>query len=111
MSDEFELPAELQPPMANGEVVFEAPWQSRVFGMAVALSEQGCFSWAEFQQQLIHFVGVWDKQSDPSTYKYFEHFSNALMATLQNKEMLDSKELEGLVEVLRERPHGHDHDH
>ena len=28
-------------PRKNGELVFEEPWQGRVFGMAVALSEQG----------------------------------------------------------------------
>ena len=27
------------PPRSNGELVFEAPWESRSFGMAVALSE------------------------------------------------------------------------
>ena len=39
--------------MANGEVVFDAPWQSRVFGMARALCEQGLFTWDEFREQLI----------------------------------------------------------
>ena len=29
------------PPRSNGELVFEAPWESRSFGMAVALSEPG----------------------------------------------------------------------
>ena len=28
-------------PRKNGELVFEEPWQGRVFGMAVALHEQG----------------------------------------------------------------------
>ena len=29
------------PPRANGELVFEAPWESRAFGVAVALHESG----------------------------------------------------------------------
>ena len=44
-SQELPLPENLQPPMANGEVIFDAPWQGRVFAMAVALSEQGVFVW------------------------------------------------------------------
>ena len=45
MTAQFELPENLQPPMQNGEVVFEAPWQSRVFSMAVSLSEAKVFHW------------------------------------------------------------------
>ena len=32
-------------PRSNGELVFDAPWQSRAFGMAVSLSRAGYFSW------------------------------------------------------------------
>ena len=41
------------PPRRNGELVFEAPWESRAFGMAVALCEQGLFEWEEFRRCLI----------------------------------------------------------
>ncbi len=107
--------------MANGEIVFEAPWQSRVFGIAVALSEQGHFSWAEFQQQLIRVIRTWDDEQDEkrhdtwdertrqSEYHYFDHFSAALSAILRSKGMLVEQELDALVAAYRERPHGHDH--
>ena len=32
-------------PRKNGELVFEAPWEARAFGLAVALSEAGQFPW------------------------------------------------------------------
>ena len=47
MSEEIDLPEKLQPPMANGELVFDEPWQGRLFGMAVALTEAGVIDWAD----------------------------------------------------------------
>ena len=52
--DEFLLEAVLEPPMANGEVTFEEPWQGRVFGMARVLAEQGCYTWDEFRCHLLN---------------------------------------------------------
>ena len=49
MTETFGLSPALAPPMANGELLFEAPWQARVFGMARALSEQGLYTWDEFR--------------------------------------------------------------
>ena len=43
-------------PRKNGELVFEAPWQSRAFGMAVALTEQGDYAWAEFRRRLVEEI-------------------------------------------------------
>ena len=42
------------PPRRNGELVFDAPWQSRVFGLAAAVVET-CFDGDRepFRQQLI----------------------------------------------------------
>ena len=37
--NELLLDGRIAPPTANGEVVFEAPWQGRVFGMARLLAE------------------------------------------------------------------------
>ena len=43
MSEELTLTEALAPPMANGEVLFEAPWQGRAFGEALvsALDQEG----------------------------------------------------------------------
>jgi len=41
------------PPRRNGELVFEAPWQGRAFGMAVAVVERLGLEWKVFQQRLI----------------------------------------------------------
>jgi nitrile hydratase accessory protein len=96
------------PPMANGEVVFDAPWQSRVFGMARALCEQGLFTWDEFREQLILQI---ETCTDDGEYQYFTHFFNALTILLEEKQLFSKDELVVLSEQFAARPHGHDHSH
>jgi nitrile hydratase accessory protein len=40
-------------PRRNGELVFEAPWQGRVFGIALAVVRRLGVDWSEFQRRLI----------------------------------------------------------
>ena len=105
----IDLDADLQPPMANGEVVFDAPWQSRVFAMAVSLHESGVFPWSEFQAQLIEVIGRADAQDDGTAYAYFDHFATALQELLIDKGLVDGAGLDARTEALCRRPHGHDH--
>ena len=51
------------PPMANGELVFEAPWQGRIFGMATHLAEQGVYAWDDFRARLIARIAAWEGRS------------------------------------------------
>ena len=96
--------------MANGEVLFEEPWQGRVFGMAVALHEAGLFDWPEFQAGLIEVIGDWDRQaSGDDTYHYYQHFQRALNNLLAAKGLVDADKLEARVNEFAQRPHGHDH--
>jgi nitrile hydratase accessory protein len=61
-------------PRKNGELVFEAPWQSRAFGMAVALSEQGAYEWEAFREHLIEEIAEDpDRQYYASWLDAFEH--------------------------------------
>ena len=107
---DLDLPDELQPPMANGEVLFEEPWQGRVFAIAVGLHEAGAFAWSEFQNTLIEVVGEWD-QSDLTgqPYLYYEHFQTALGRLLDCKGIVSTAALNNLMNELAARPHGHDH--
>lgn len=104
----MELPESIAPPMANGEVVFDAPWQSRVFAMARALCEQGMFTWDEFREQLILQIGTCTNEE---SFQYFVHFFDALTFLLQKKRLFSEDELVALSEQFAARPHGHDHSH
>ena len=108
---ELSWPDNLQPPMQNGEVVFEAPWQSRVFGMAVSLSEQGVFAWSDFQAALIAAVAEWEAQhADAAEYPYFEIFAQALQQVLIELGLVEPAAVDKATQALASLPHGHDHD-
>jgi len=108
----IELGESLQPPMANGEVLFEEPWQGRVFGMAIALHEAGVFAWPEFQSSLIEVVGEWDRgAASDDVYQYYDHFQRALDSILAAKGLVSPADLDGRAAEFAARPHGHDHDH
>ena len=62
------------PPRSNGELVFEAPWQGRAFGMCVALLEQHGLGWDAFRPHLI--AALQQAPNEP----YYESFVAALEA-------------------------------
>ena len=112
MNDAGELPLndDYQPPMANGEVLFDEPWQGRVFAMALLLEEQECFAWEEFQAVLIEVIDEWElSDARDGAYAYYEHFQEALKRVLATKNVLELKELDARTAAFAARPHGHDH--
>lgn len=110
MEHDLDLEGRTAPPMANGEVVFEAPWQSRAFGMARALCEQGLYDWDEFRERLIDAIEAWEARHDAGDdYAYFDCFLSALTTLLEAKGICDSGELDLRTEAFAGRPHGHDH--
>lgn len=99
------------PPMQNGELVFDAPWQGRVFGMAESLADAGVFQWGDFQAALIEVIGEW--RPEEAAYEYYDHFLEALERTLARAGVVETGALNARAEELAERlaalPHGHDH--
>jgi nitrile hydratase accessory protein len=70
-------------PRRNGEPVFREPWESRVFGMAIALCEHGLYDWDEFRERLIGEISSADARGDTSTY--YERFLAALEHLMLDK--------------------------
>jgi nitrile hydratase accessory protein len=60
------------PPRRNGELAFDAPWEGRVFGLALAVTEQAGLSWEAFRSRLIEAV------SDEPDRPYWESWLVAL---------------------------------
>lgn len=97
------------PPMVNGELQFDAPWQGRVFGMARTLAEAGLYSWDEFREALIaQLDGVVSTGDD---FAYYDYFQLALEQLLASKGVVASESLAERTAVFAQRPHGHDHSH
>jgi len=97
------LPDEVAPPRKNGELVFEAPWESRAFGMAVALHREGRYSWGEFSTHLAAEVAEHgDRQSGNAVFPtapgaetmYYAQWLEALETLLVEKGLISDEELD-----------------
>lgn len=82
-------------PRRNGELVFDAPWQGRAFGIALGLHEAGVYDWEEFRQRLIQEVGA-DEQRD-----YYEHWLAALERLAVERGLVTAGEYERRVAEYR----------
>ena len=79
-------------PRKNGELVFDAPWEGRVFGLAVALSDGQLYPWDEFRDQLIQKIASAEAQGDPSPY--YERWLAAFESLLLARGVISQEELE-----------------
>jgi nitrile hydratase accessory protein len=97
------------PPRLNGELVFAAPWESRAFGLAMALHDRGLFEWEEFRQQLISAVA--GAEGGGGEFSYYRCWLDALQKLLDSSGVVDAASVEERAGVLACRPPGHDHGH
>jgi len=79
-------------PRKNGELVFEEPWQGRVFGMAVALHERGLFEWEEFRQALIARIAA--AEAGPGPFVYYEIWLQTFEDLLAGRGLVTGPELD-----------------
>jgi Nitrile hydratase beta subunit len=80
------------PPRRNGELVFDAPWQSRAFGLAAAVVDTRFGGDREpFRQRLIAAVAA-----DPAR-SYWESWASALEDLVVAEGLVTSGELERRV--------------
>ena len=82
-------------PRRNGELVFDAPWQGRAFGMAVALSEGGLFPWEEFRQALIREIAAAEARG--GEFRYYDAWLAALEQVLAGRGLLIPEQIEEIA--------------
>ena len=93
------------PPRRNGELVFAAPWESRLFGLTMSLHRAGVFAWDEFRERLIAEIGA----CPPEAWSYWRCWQRAFERVLAAKGLCAPLELERRAHVLAARAPGHDH--
>jgi len=81
------------PPRANGELVFDDPWQRRLFATTMALCEAGAFTSGEFRDRLID-------QIDAVPGPYWCSWQDALEHLLAERQLCRPDELTARVEIL-----------
>jgi nitrile hydratase accessory protein len=84
------------PPRSNGELLFQRFWESRAFGMAIALSKKGHYEWEDFRQKLIASIAEWERQhcEDDPDWNYYQRWLSALEHLLVASDLLDREELD-----------------
>jgi nitrile hydratase accessory protein len=92
------------PPRSNGELVFSAPWESRAFGVAIALHESGALDYEQFRTALIAEIGATDDGA------YYERWQTALERVLVSHGLVSEAELDARAAALAHE-WAHDHEH
>jgi nitrile hydratase accessory protein len=110
VSGPLDIEGPAAPPRSNGELLFAAPWESRAFGVAVALFEDGVFAWPVFQAALSARIAVWEADPAQCEWSYYQHWLGALEDVLAG-EVVGAGEVTARAQELTVRPAGHDHRH
>jgi nitrile hydratase accessory protein len=83
-------------PRKNGELVFDAAWEARVFGMTISMHERQLFAWNDFRDELIEEIATADREGSPSTY--YERWLEAFEHLLVEEGLLSHEELAARLE-------------
>ncbi|HYM50660.1 MAG TPA: nitrile hydratase accessory protein [Candidatus Limnocylindrales bacterium] len=73
-------------PRKNGELVFQAPWEGRAFGLAVVLNQKGAYPWNDFRVRLIEQIAT-------GRPDYYENWLGALEALLVDRGLVSRDDL------------------
>jgi nitrile hydratase accessory protein len=112
MTAPFDMTGPTAPPRSNGELLFAAPWESRAFGMAVALHQSGLFTWPQFQAALIARIARWEAEAHVgASWVYYDHWLGALEDLLAGCDAVLADDIASRAAILSTRPVGHDHAH
>ena len=87
-----DMPGPAALPRKNGELVFEAPWEGRAFGMAVALGDARRYEWEEFRQGLIARIA--ETEAHGEDQPYYEQWLAAFERLLVARGLLTPEEIE-----------------
>jgi nitrile hydratase accessory protein len=86
-----DMPGSSALPRKNGELVFDAAWEARVFGMAISMNERQLFAWDEFRDRLIDEIATAERQGVDSDY--YERWLDAFERLLVDNGLLTREEL------------------
>jgi nitrile hydratase accessory protein len=96
-------------PRQNGELVFEAPWQARAFGVAVALCREQGIEWDAFRSRLVDEIAAWEREPHDE-WSYYERWAASLERLVLELGLVGEAELATRAARLAHADR-HDHDH
>ena len=101
-------------PRLNGELVFQAPWESRAFGVAIALHDAGAIDHETLRSRLIAEIAAHalEHGTGEDGSGYYERWLDALQHVLVEREIVSQAEIgERSAEIAHAWAHDHGHDH
>ena len=96
------------PPRSNGELVFQAPWEGRAFGLAVAMNHDGRYEWTDFAGNLVAEIA--ESEKSRASQVYYEQWLAALEKLAISRGMVSKEELDARTEEFASGQQD-DHDH
>lgn len=103
--------AGMELPRSNGELVFAAPWESRAFGLAVAMHREGSYGWREFSEGLAAVSAEWEPLDEDGS-RYYERWLAALERLLLERGFVSEADIAArAAEIQRHDDHHGDHAH
>ncbi len=96
-------------PRQNGELVFEAPWEARAFGLAVALHESGLYPWRDFSQELAIEIATAEHKGISSSY--YERWLASLEKLVIAQGTITREELDAVTAQQALDEHNDHHHH
>ena len=104
------LEAQIALPRENGELVFQAPWEARAFGLAVALNEKDLYEWREFSAELALEITAAEQDNNPSSY--YARWVASLEELLIDRGLISREQLDArTAEYAIHDDHDDHHDH
>ncbi|WP_158818299.1 nitrile hydratase accessory protein [Methylocapsa sp. S129] len=94
---------------AADEPVFQEPWEAQAFALAVALSERGIFTWAEWTQTLGATIQAATKPQDSDGSAYYQCWLKALEQLVAEKQLVAATTLATRKEAWRRAAHATPH--
>ena len=100
----------LQPCDDSGPL-FREPWEAQAFALALALHQQGAFSWDQWAQALSDRIEAARTAGDPDLGDtYYQHWLAALEQLIIEKQLTDSQEIASRIAAWKAAylatPHG-----
>ena len=102
------MDAQIALPRENGELVFQAPWEARAFGLAVALNEKDLYEWREFSSQLASEIAAAEQNNTPSSY--YARWVASLEELIIDRGLISREQLDARTAEYASGIHDH-HDH
>lgn len=108
MADEAALPRR------NGELVFEAPWESRAFATAVALADRSYYDWETFRAALISKIASWERDhldASDAEWNYYDRWLAALEDVLISSGLLSASDIDEATAIAADQVAHEHHPH